>query len=243
MALDTSSSVHLPPTGSPVDVHPAAEQVRQMAEFAPPQPGLMDRLMELPWMEEWANRAKTGLQSLIEKFRDLFGQVDTGSGENLPPYLLDVVSMAAGLLLLLLGVFAFYLMLGYLRRLLAERQPKSGGIGKVFEDVLLVDAAHHRARAGDFARDGRIDLATRELYLALLCLLEERQVLSFEPTRSNAEYRTALERRSDVLQAFSGIAGVFEQSRYGGHPVTEVQYKLCEASYQEAERTLTAPHG
>jgi len=236
MALESSAPISL--HRSPTDLHPALEAVRQMKEFAPPEPGPLERLMAQPWIQSMTQKWQAVFQHLLDNLRQGFSHFSP-TGEDLPPYLIDIISTAAGLLLVLLAVFAFYLMLSSLRRLLSRPGMHHPETARVVDGALLVSSAHHRAEANRLGQAGQLDAAVRELYLAMLCLLEEQGILRFEATRSNADYQYTLHHHPALLQSFSEIAGAFESSRYGARHIDAGHYQTCEVRYQQASESIT----
>jgi hypothetical protein len=90
-------------------------------------------------------------------------------------------------------------------------------------------AAELWRRAEVAARDGNFRQALRWLYLAVLFLLDSRQVLHFEPTRTNGEYLRQLRQSEQAPEAlrrpFKDLTNRFDVSWYGEAPLGEVEYR------------------
>ncbi len=255
MALETHSTVHSTiqnPTGlgdslinAPIDLHPALEAVRQMKEFQPPRPGLLDELLKHPLLKQLSAQAEALMNQLTKALQRLFGQVHLPGVANLPDNMRDIFSGFIAFILVLMGLYAFYILLGWLLKIKTRKAKAVPDVLPGAGQALLVSAEHHYAQALKASRKNRYPDAVRQLYLATLCLLDEQSVVPFETARSNLEYIRALAqqspvdlkqanlKQSDLKAAFIRVAHQFEAARYGNQPVQNEQWQQCEQDYRQ----------
>ena len=94
------------------------------------------------------------------------------------------------------------------------------------EDEWIALAQQHRAA-------GNLRLALRALYLSTLAALGRSGLISLARGKSNLDYARELQRRakrlnSEFVPVFRSNLGLFEQSWYGSHPVSEETFELFE---------------
>jgi hypothetical protein len=84
----------------------------------------------------------------------------------------------------------------------------------------LLDEAALLAARGDLRG------ALRALYLANLLMLDRKQLIEFEPWKTNGMYIGAM-RDGEVRQLFSAFTRIFDRTWYGHEPATDVEYQEC----------------
>ncbi len=222
---------------APVDIHPALEQVRRMREFEPPRPGLADQLLSQPWARHLADQLESGFQSVLEAIQRLFGHVAPPAISHLPQNVLSLFSGFLGFLLILAGMYVFYLLLTTMLHLQERNRRPPAPPARRFDQSLLVNAAHHRSQAAALAQAGQYEDALRELFLCALCLLDERAWVPFDSTRTNREYLEALAATParNLKPVFAQLCGAFEAVRYGKQPLSPAQYAACDAGIRQLE--------
>lgn len=82
-----------------------------------------------------------------------------------------------------------------------------------------VKRAHASVTAGDYRE------AVRQLYLAVLLLLDERGRLSFDSSRTNHEFLQSAARDRALYTALQPIVETFERTWYGMEPVTPQEFE------------------
>jgi hypothetical protein len=230
---------------SPVDLHPAIESVRRMPEFRPPQPDFMDEFLKFPLVRQFGDALNQFMSRLVNAIHHLLSQIRPPGLAAMPESIQDIFSGLVGFILILLGLYAFYIMLGWLLRL-QQRQQKRSGLPepRFLTQICLINSTHHAQKAREMAELGQYDTAIRQLYLAQLCVLDERALVRFEATRSNREYTEILSRQgqTEIGTGFAQISQRFEATHYGQQPVTETQFSECDQVYHHLE-ALAAHHG
>lgn len=230
---------------SPVDIHGALTQVQQLQEFAVPKPGLWDDWSKLPWLKKWAESMSNALESFFDSLVRMLTKLQVPGTNHLPENIKDLFSGFISFVLVLMGLFALYLLLGWILRVTEPRQSaQEKDAPRIFDEALLVSARYHREQAHAFADKGCYAEGIRQYYLALLCFLDESKLVPFSATLSNEEYAASLLAKGAVANALAGFRGValpFEVSRYGQHPVEAIHYRQVQACFEQLEKAYQ-PH-
>lgn len=225
------------PLNAPVDLHPALNEVRRMPEFQPKSPGWLDELLKQPWARQLSERASHFMDQVLEGINRFLSHIRPPGVSNLPENIRDLFSGFIAFLFVLMLLYAFYLLLGSLLQLRESRRTEVLPAPRKVGESLLVSSGHHAGNAAKLAKDGRYEAALRELYLSLLCLLDESRLVPFERARSNREYLEHLQHQDrGIGQDFQKLARQFEASRYGRQPMTAERYAACQAAYEQLKR-------
>jgi hypothetical protein len=169
----------------------------------------------------WLNRT---LRRFLDFLERLFPSMQ-GSGKAA-----RVVMWIVGLLLFALLVFLVAYGLANLLRYLSlrstqEREGEGGGVvtrpGERPTPEGLLAEAERQAGAGAYRE------ALRLVYQAVLFLLDRRQLVEFDETRTNGEYERTLRERPDPWWAdrFAGATDLFERKWYGRQPASAPDYR------------------
>jgi hypothetical protein len=234
----------------PVDIHRALEEVRQMPEFQPPKPGWLEELGKQPWIKKLGHRVGDALQHIFKAVADAFSHVKPPGLSHLPENIRDIFSGVIGFVLVLMGLFALYVFLGWLLRLKEKKALPPPPQARLLEQVVLVSSAHHYRQAQLESGKGDFEAALRHLYMAALCLLDEQKVAPYEATRTNLEYETLLAKVADVAggvqdnderslkDCFARLARQFEAVRYGMLPVSQQQLVHSQSDYENLQQLV-----
>lgn len=230
---------------SPVDLHSHLESIRNMPEFQPPQPGLMDELMKQPLVKELSKELDKYMEGLVSAINKLLMQIRPPGIATMPENIRDLFSGFVGFVLVLLGLYAFYIFLGWLLRKRETQIPADVSESRVLEKTRLISSAYHNQKAHEMAKTGQYDTAVRQLYFALLCLLDEKALVRFEATRTNGEYVRNLSGKAseEMGEGFMRLARRFEAAYYGRQHVSADQFAQCEQSYRQIEKLTGGGHG
>lgn len=234
----------------PVDIHRAMEEVRRMPEFQPPQPNWLDELWKQPWIKQISQTLGKAFHQLGHWLHGLFSHFKAVNLSHLPEGIRDIFSGFVGFLLVLACLFALYTVLGWLVRLKEKKLSAPQSEPRLLDRELLVNSDHHYRQALLSAEQKAYDAGLQQLYMATLCLLDERKIAPFEVTRSNAEYAALLEQsRAGVVPGngalkryFINMARQFEAMRYGLRPISLGQFETSCTDYQ-ALRSLVSGLG
>jgi Domain of unknown function (DUF4129) len=86
-------------------------------------------------------------------------------------------------------------------------------------------AADLLAQAEALARSGDVRAAIRKAYIALLCELGDRKVISLAQHKTNRDYLNAVRERASLYSAMKRLTQSFEIHWYGLYPAAESDWK------------------
>jgi hypothetical protein len=93
------------------------------------------------------------------------------------------------------------------------------------------------AQAELLARSGDLRAAIRKAYIALLCELGDRKVISLAQHKTNRDYLGAVRDRPSLFRSMRGLTNSFEIHWYGFVPPAEDDWKEFRNGYQQALKT------
>ncbi len=93
------------------------------------------------------------------------------------------------------------------------------------------------AQAEALARSGDLRAAIRKAYIAFLCELGDRKVISLAQHKTNRDYLNAVRERASLHTSMRGLTNSFEVHWYGFVPPGESDWKDFRQRYQQALRT------
>lgn len=162
----------------------------------------------------WKARLETIIQWILDLIAKMFPGVSFSGG------LVGIVTyivIAVGLLLLIILAFFF------VRRFVLDGKRRHESLG-TRRDFSMA-AMDHLQAASDFSRAGEYQKALRHLFLAMLIHLDEKKWLRAKPWKTNGEYyEELLDHAPFVAERFHEMAEAFNESFYGGHPITQDAY-------------------
>ena len=100
-------------------------------------------------------------------------------------------------------------------------------------------AADLLAEAEALARKGELRAAIRKGYIALLCELGEREVLTLAQHKTNHDYLRAVREKRPLLNEMQKLTNSFENHWYGFVPVTPHDWTTFRSGYQQTLKTAT----
>jgi hypothetical protein len=231
-----------------IDIHRATDEVRHMQEFQPPQPNWLEEWLKQPWIKHLQQSIGHWLEQGLNALKHLLGQIRPIGVNHLSTHIRDVFSGFIGFLIVLLALYAFYIILGWVVRLRERKAPKPPSPARRFEETLLIHSEHHYRLAQQAAQQQHYPEALRQLYMATLCLLDEQAVVPYTVTRSNLEYLQSLETAAqqrdghELRAAFAELAKRFEAAHYGNQPVDAHLFQASQGHYQTIQTQVSA-HG
>jgi hypothetical protein len=202
------------------------------------------KLAEILAREEYqkpAEKEGSGIAGLIERFlnwiRSFFPDAPTS---NVAPF--DFSGLATVLqVVLFLAIFG---LLGFLvykfAPLLFPSVRRRSGVKKSRRTILGETIAADETSADLFseaerlARGGEIRAAIRKGYIALLCDLSDKNVISLEQHKTNRDYLREVRRRQALFGRVSGLTGSFERHWYGLQPTAEGDWESFRENYKKA---------
>ncbi|HEX8650560.1 MAG TPA: DUF4129 domain-containing protein [Pyrinomonadaceae bacterium] len=150
--------------------------------------------------------------------------------------LAQIIVIALALAVIAYSVWKFAPRL--LRRNGRSKGGERGGARVVLGETLAPDqtAADLLAEAEALARAGNLRAAIRKGYIALLCELGDRKVLSLAQHKTNRDYLRAVENRSALHREMQQLTTSFENHWYGFAAATPDDWASFRARYYEALR-------
>ena len=98
-------------------------------------------------------------------------------------------------------------------------------------------AADLLAQAESLARSGDLRAAIRKAYIALLCELGDRKVISLAQYKTNRDYLSAVRDRPSLFTLMRGLTNSFEVHWYGFVPVTPDDWTSFRAGFHKIVRS------
>lgn len=99
------------------------------------------------------------------------------------------------------------------------------------------------AQAESLARSGDLRAAIRKAYIALLCELGDRKVISLAQHKTNRDYLGAVRDRPMLFSSMRGLTNSFEIHWYGFVPATPDDWVNFRAGFQKAVRSDSRTQG
>jgi Domain of unknown function (DUF4129) len=100
-------------------------------------------------------------------------------------------------------------------------------------------AADLLAEAESLARKGEIRAAIRKGYIALLCELGDRKVLTLAQHKTNHDYLRAVREKRPLLNEMQKLTASFENHWYGSAPATPNDWTTFRSGYQQTLKTAS----
>ncbi len=187
---------------------------------------------------QWAERERTPLERWWQEFRERLwewlqrllgdrGGVVVGGGSKALGYLV----LFAGILGI--GLLAYYLLRGLRLHFVsdAELNMQNGVRGAPLTASAALERAQSLSTGGDYRT------AMRYLYLSLLLLLDEREILRYDHTLTNREYARSLTRLPQFAATFNRVVDVFDRVWYGHHDLNADEYADYATQVKDLEQT------
>jgi len=95
-------------------------------------------------------------------------------------------------------------------------------------------AADLLAQAETLARNGDLRAAIRKAYIALLCELGDRKIVSLAQHKTNRDYLNSVRERARLYSSMRQLTTSFELHWYGFQPVAESDWDEFRSGYQQA---------
>lgn len=175
------------------------------------------------------------LRRILRWIFDLFP-----SSSPLRPGQVPFISRLAEIFVIALAIaITLYFSWRFLPRFISARgqrkAKKSETARVVLGERLRADqtAADLLAEAEALARAGDLRAAIRKGYIALLCELGDRKVISLAQHKTNRDYLRALRDRTAIFQPVQQLTYSFENHWYGNAPAAPEDWQSFRASYQE----------
>lgn len=204
------------------DVSPQLEKMASEFNYKDP-PDFLVRLQEL------VSYVLRAIADFLKQFRISIPGTDTSAVGNLMQFLLVILGVICVIAIL-------FLMFKRMRHLREQAQiAKRGALS--LEEIL--DSAGWKQRAEELAKARLFKDACRAVYLSVIYLLDEKQVLNFAPTRTNYEYYYALSGKDSLQRGFRRLSDLVEIMWFGNYVAEENDFKDCMQLSETIERDVT----
>lgn len=104
-------------------------------------------------------------------------------------------------------------------------------------------AADLLAQAEALARSGDLRAAIRKAYIALLCELGDRKVVSLAQHKTNRDYLNSMRERTRLYSSMRQLTSIFELHWYGFQPAVENDWNEFRNGYQQALKASPGGQG
>jgi len=177
-------------------------------------------------------------QRAWRRFKEWVNGLFPGSG-GLQPGTMSWLSFIA--MTVILGVAAAVLgyaiskLIPFFQRRLGKRKPERREARIVLGERLEPDqsAADLLSEAEALARRGDVRAAIRKAYIALLCELGDRKVLTLAQHKTNRDYLRAVREKRPLLDEMQKLTSSFENHWYGLRQTTSDDWTTFRAGYEK----------
>jgi hypothetical protein len=221
------------------------EHVQEL-KGAAAQPGDKDadkgRLAEILRRSEYVHTAPqaSALEQLIERILRWLGKLFPHPKPLQPGNLrwlsglaqIIVVAVCLGVIALLIWRYGPRLMSG--RRKKKKKREARIVLGERLEPDQT--AADLLAQAEGLAREGNLRAAIRKAYIALLCELGDRKIISLAQYKTNRDYLNAVRDKGSLYPSMRQLTNMFELHWYGFVPAGEADWNEFRNGYQRIFR-------
>lgn len=209
----------------PVDITPIITEVAKQYHYTKP-------IGALVFLQEHVLLALRWLHDFFENFHIFTpGTADTHAAATVMQALLLTAGIGC---VALLACFMWKRM----GQLSSQSQLAKRGAA-AFSKVL--DSAGWQAEANAAAAQEEWKQACRSMYFALLLKLQEHEILTFSPTRTNYECWYALASKKRLARLFREMAEVVELVWFGNQLAEKSDYERCCALFDQARNEIEAP--
>jgi hypothetical protein len=203
----------------PADIEPVLGTIREMEAFQEKGNSPLDTLMQNELVKRSLAGFREWMNNLLENIHDFLARYTPSEMSELSEHVITAASYVIGVLVVFLAVVVLYGILSWLRRRIGSARGSFATSSLQPQPPALRDALFHRNAAYALAEQDDYAGAIRQLYLSLLCHLDEKNLVPFEDARTNLEYLDKLDLHTpaELSSHFRQMAVLFEPIRYGGH--------------------------
>jgi hypothetical protein len=191
---------------------------------------------ETPPEKSWLERVWEQIKRWWNGLFNRGGSLMPGQTSWLSVIVMVVIFLLAGGLL----GYAVWKFLPYFARRREERLKREKAGPRVILGEQLEPgqtAADILAAAEELARRGELRAAIRKGYVALLCELGDRKVLTLAQSKTNHDYLRAVREKRPLLKEMQKLTASFENHWYGFAPATPDDWTAFRSGYQQTLKT------
>ena len=170
------------------------------------------------------------LQEILRKLG--YGSSSSGGGGFFP---VELFTVAMVVVLLVILLYAAYYLLN--RSLLSVKEPAVLRTREEEELIEKKDYTRFYKKAVDYGKKGDYVKAVRMLYLALLILLDTKEIIAYHPSLTNFEYRLRVH-SYPFSNLFERVTRTFDTIYYGGKPATGSDFSYFIEAFAQIEEAL-----
>lgn len=205
--------------------------------------GEKGRLAEILRRPEYRQTAPEGsaLESLIDRFLRWLNKliphpkpIRPGGSAWLSSLIqIVIIALSLGAIAMLIWRFGPRLLSG--RRKKKTKREARIVLGETLEaDQTSADLL---AQAETLAREGNLRAAIRKTYIALLCELGDRKIISLAQHKTNRDYLNSVRDKGSLYASMRKLTSSFESHWYGFVPANEDDWNEFRAAYKSTLRT------
>jgi hypothetical protein len=204
------------------DVSPQLEKLASEFNYKDP-PDFLVRLQEL------ISYVLRAIADFLKQFKISIPGTDTSAVGNI----MQIVLVILGAICLFITLFLMFRRMKHLQE--QAQLAKRGALS--LEEIL--DSAGWKQKAEELAKARLFKDACRAVYLSVIYLLDEKQVLNFAPTRTNYEYYYALSGKESLQRGFRRLSDLVEVMWFGNYIAEENDFNDCMQLSETIERDVT----
>lgn len=224
-------------------IHEHLQELEKGNTAATDKDGEKGKLAEILRRPEYLQTAPEGsaLESLIDRFLRWLNRLIPHPKPIAPggsPWLSGLVQIV--IVALCLGAIALLIWRFGPRLLSGRRKKKTKREARiVLGERLEADqtAADLLAQAEILAREGNLRAAIRKAYIALLCELGDRKIISLAQHKTNRDYLNSVRDKASLYASMRKLTSSFELHWYGFVPANENDWNEFRAGYKSTLRT------
>jgi hypothetical protein len=173
---------------------------------------------EFQWQEARPNPVATWLEKQWQRLLQWLGRLFGGRTIALST---GTWSFPAALTTLMLVLVLLYISRNLIRDFVSDASLDRDGSGS--DEALTSERAFQRAM--DLSRGGDYRSAVRYLYLSSLLMLDERNLLQYDRSKTNREYLRSISGSPELAKPLGEVIEVFDDVWYGHHLLDEDSFK------------------
>jgi hypothetical protein len=201
---------------------PAAESSRADAHAR----AQLGEILRRPEFREYAESDTRGLGEWLEKLLEWLNLEQSDAEAQEPPTQPLRLPALSPWVIMTMAILALCLIAVY-----ASSQRRAGSARARAQAAAseVAATAHPRSlldEAAQLAEQGDLRGALRALYLSTLVTLDRKQLIEYEPWKTNGQYIRAMQ-RGEVRKLFAAFTRIFDHKWYGHEPATTADYVEC----------------
>ena len=176
--------------------------------------------------------------TIEEDLQEILKELGYGPLENGVTFPEELLKVTAVLILAALLLYFFFYIVNRSFFYKREHFIKEKGEGEEYELMEKKDYSGLYRKAVDFGKKANYLEGVRMLYMALLILLDTKEVIQYHPSLTNFEYRLKVH-SYPFSRLFEEITRTFDMTYYGGKPATGKDFSFCVDAFTQIEEAVS----